>query len=155
MSKASDVRETSPANFKHMSDLYGPFDLDVCATPQNAKCEEYYTKEQDGLKCLWYGKVWCNPPYSNIRPWVCKAWECGADTVCMVVPNTKGEQAWWQEAIEPYRDGRPSLVTGWNLTTHYQPKRWHFLQGGKPILDRNGRVGSARFGIVALVWRRA
>ena len=25
------------------------FDVDVCATANNAKCERYYTKEQDGL----------------------------------------------------------------------------------------------------------
>ena len=25
------------------------FNLDVCALPENAKCERYYTPEQDGL----------------------------------------------------------------------------------------------------------
>ena len=26
------------------------FELDVCALPENAKCEKYFTPEQDGLK---------------------------------------------------------------------------------------------------------
>ena len=38
-----------------------------------ASCEEanlrvraavYYTREMDGLRLPWFGKVWCNPPYS-------------------------------------------------------------------------------------------
>lgn len=31
------------------------FDLDVCATPENAKCEKYFTKEQNGLLQSWGG----------------------------------------------------------------------------------------------------
>lgn len=31
------------------------FTLDPCATPENAKCAKFYTKEQDGLKQDWGG----------------------------------------------------------------------------------------------------
>lgn len=31
------------------------FTLDPCATDQNHKCEQYFTKEQDGLKMDWGG----------------------------------------------------------------------------------------------------
>lgn len=34
------------------------FTLDVCATPENAKCAKYYTKEQDGLKQDWGGTLY-------------------------------------------------------------------------------------------------
>lgn len=171
--RESDVRETRPEDFKRLNELYGPFTMDACATLENAKCTTALTSEGgfakreqalwqqyaygDGLTLPWTGTVWCNPPYSNILPWVCKAWESSATatSVCMVVPNNRGEQSWWQDAVEPYRDGGARLVKGWNLTTHFQRKRWLFLKEGKPILDRNGKVGSARFGIVALVWRRA
>ena len=31
------------------------FDVDVCANESNAKCEEFFSKEQDGLKMDWGG----------------------------------------------------------------------------------------------------
>ena len=42
------------------------FTLDPCATPKNAKCKKFYTKEQNGLKQSWHGeRVFCNPPYTS------------------------------------------------------------------------------------------
>ena len=41
------------------------FTLDPCATPENAKCERYFTKEQDGLSQPWGGTVFCNPQCNN------------------------------------------------------------------------------------------
>ena len=51
------------------------FTLDPCATPQNAKCARYFTKEVDGLAQSWHGeRVYCNPPYGrDIGKWVEKA----------------------------------------------------------------------------------
>lgn len=51
------------------------FDLDPCATVENAKCAKFFTKEEDGLKQPWGGyTVFCNPPYGRpIREWVKKA----------------------------------------------------------------------------------
>ena len=48
------------------------FTLDPCATPQNAKCARYFTKEVDGLAQSWRGEtVFCNPPYGrDISKWV-------------------------------------------------------------------------------------
>lgn len=31
------------------------FDLDACATSENAKCRKFYTKEDDALKKSWGG----------------------------------------------------------------------------------------------------
>lgn len=33
------------------------FTLDPCATPENAKCKLFFTKEQDGLKQSWNGET--------------------------------------------------------------------------------------------------
>ena len=33
------------------------FTLDPCATPQNAKCARYFTKEIDGLSQSWRGEI--------------------------------------------------------------------------------------------------
>jgi len=43
----------------------GSFDLDPCAPinrPWNT-ARKHYTKEDDGLKQVWKGRIWCNPPY--------------------------------------------------------------------------------------------
>src|SRR5215510_5491819 len=52
------------------------FTLDVCASPLNAKCSRYFTRDQDGLAQPWEGVCWCNPPYGrHIGRWLAKARE--------------------------------------------------------------------------------
>lgn len=68
------------------------FTLDPCATPQNAKCARYFTKEIDGLSQSWRGEiVFCNPPYGrDLSKWVAKAYtetlSGGATLVVMLIP---------------------------------------------------------------------
>ena len=72
-SSKSDLWGTPQEFFNALDNEFG-FGLDVCATPENAKCSAYYTPEQDGLSQPWDGVVWCNPPYGkNIGKWVQKA----------------------------------------------------------------------------------
>lgn len=75
------------------------FDVDVCATENNAKCERYYSKEQDGLSQQWKGICWMNPPYGReIGKWMRKAYESslyGATVVCLVPART--DTAWWHD----------------------------------------------------------
>ena len=74
------------------------FDIDVCATPDNAKCKKFYTKEDDGLKKDWTGVVWCNPPYGReIGKWVKKAAESKA-TVVMLLP-ARTDTKWFHNYI--------------------------------------------------------
>ncbi len=116
-----DDRGTDPVLFATLDHRFH-FTLDVAAAPHNAKCARYYTRLMDGLAQPWAGeRVWCNPPYSNIRPWVEKAWAAPADLVVMLLPANRTEQGWWQELIERTRDragplhveflpGRPRFV---------------------------------------------
>ena len=56
----------TPQNLYDELDAEFGFTLDVCATQENAKCERFFTKEQDGLVQSWKGeRVWCNPPYGR------------------------------------------------------------------------------------------
>src|SRR5215207_7216592 len=69
------------------------FTLDPCATPENAKCEKFFTKETDGLSQCWCGQsVFMNPPYGReIGKWVRKAFESslkGATVVCLIPART-------------------------------------------------------------------
>lgn len=73
------------------------FDLDVCASELNAKCERYFTQADDGLAQNWTGTCWMNPPYGEvIGDWVAKAKasaEAGATVVCLVPARV--DTAWW------------------------------------------------------------
>lgn len=73
------------------------FSIDVCALPDNAKCDRYFTPEQDGLSQQWSGVCWMNPPYGRtIGAWMAKAYKAsreGATVVCLVPARTDTE--WW------------------------------------------------------------
>ena len=77
------------------------FDVDVCATDENAKCKKYYTMQDDGLSKSWIGAVWCNPPYGRaIGQWVRKAFVEAANgsTVVMLLP-ARTDTKWFHEYI--------------------------------------------------------
>lgn len=98
-SSASDSWETPQDLFDRLDEEYGPFDLDVCASDENAKCDYYYTMEEDGLRARWKGKCFMNPPYGRgIGKWMKKAYESsleGALVVCLVPART--DTAWFQD----------------------------------------------------------
>lgn len=75
-SSASDNWSTPQNFFDKCNAEFGPFDLDVCASPENAKCARYFTQADEGLAQTWSGKVWMNPPYGRtIGQWMRKAYE--------------------------------------------------------------------------------
>ena len=52
------------------------FTLDACALPHNAKCEQFFTPDDNALEQHWSGVVWMNPPYGHqIGQWIQKAWQ--------------------------------------------------------------------------------
>jgi phage N-6-adenine-methyltransferase len=76
------------------------FSTDVCAVPSNAKCENFFTPEQDGLAQDWKGVCWMNPPYGRgIGAWVTKAHDSalknGATVVCLLPART--DTRWWHD----------------------------------------------------------
>lgn len=82
------------------------FTLDVCATPENAKCGRYYTQDDNGLLRPWWNasrpeRCWMNPPYGReIVHWVAKARseaERGALVVGLLPART--DARWWQEHV--------------------------------------------------------
>lgn len=125
------------------------WDLDVAACDESHLASKFYEKADDGLSKPWFGRVWCNPPFSDIGPWVWKAWAQMAtrevDVIAMLLPASRTEQHWWQHGIEPFRDN----ISG--LRTHFLPGRTRFGHPGNP---QGVGVGSPPFGCVLLVWRR-
>lgn len=95
-----DVRET-PREFFDKIDEKFRFTVDVCATAENTKCARYFSPDVDGLKQNWDGEVcWCNPPYSDIRPWIEKALQSNATTVLLLPAAT--DTKWFHELVLPY-----------------------------------------------------
>lgn len=129
------------------------WDLDVAACEEAHLAPRYFAKADDGLVQSWAGRVWCNPPFSDIEPWVAKAWKESAHcpAIVMLLPASRTEQKWFQELVEPYRDGRGWSVPEVGLTTHFLPGRTRF---GHPSNREGVGVGSPPFGCVLLVWRR-
>ena len=85
------------------------FTLDVCALPSNAKCQRYWTPDQDALQQEWKGVCWMNPPYGrSIGKWVKKAYETslmdwqhiGYKVVCLLPART--DTAWWHDYVIPH-----------------------------------------------------
>jgi len=79
------------------------FGIDVCATPENAKCQNFFTEKVNGLVQNWggYGTIWCNPPYGKeIGKWVHKAYETSksGETVVMLLPARTDTQ-WFHDYI--------------------------------------------------------
>ena len=81
------------------------FETDVCALPENAKCERFFTPEMDGLKQEWTGVCWMNPPYGRqIGAWVRKAYESARDNLAMVVCllPARTDTAWYHDYVLPH-----------------------------------------------------
>lgn len=99
------------------------FDIDVCAEDYTAKCYKYYTAEMDAFKKNWSndGKIcWCNPPYSNITPWVQKAISesySGVTTVMLVMCDTS---------------------VGWFNLARKKASEIRFITGGRLSFDMDG-----------------
>ena len=96
-SSKTDLWETPQYLFDTLNNEFH-FDIDVCATPDNAKCVKYFTPQIDGLSQEWRGTCWCNPPYGRrIGAWVQKAAESNANTVMLLPART--DTAWFHNYI--------------------------------------------------------
>lgn len=147
-----DDRSTPNALWMPLMLEFG-FTLDAAASKRNAKCARFYTRETDGLLHSWRGeRVWCNPPFSRLEPWVAKAWfemRAGCDLIVMLLPANRCEQRFWQQYVEPFRDGDPR--DGIRLRTRFLPGRPKFIPPDRETPVPGGRPP---FGCVLLIWER-
>ena len=97
-SSSKDDWETPKEFFEKLNQEFN-FDLDPCCSEITAKCEKFYTKEDDGLIQPWFGSVYMNPPYGRqIVGWMKKAKEeseKGCIVVCLVPART--DTRWWHD----------------------------------------------------------
>lgn len=163
-----DDRGTEPAFIASLEARFGKFTLDVAAADHNAKAQNYYTRDDDGLANEWSGRVWCNPPYSDCGAWVRKAWQewdgcpCGKrpctenehlfwprghrpELIVMLLPANRVEQGWWQDHVEPFRDRRDDSP----LTVEFLRGRMRF---DRPGWTKPTKGDQPPFGCCLLIW---
>lgn len=79
------------------------FSLDAAAQGHNAKLPTFAT---DGLVQSWSGeRVWCNPPYSDIEPWIAKGAAREADVAVFLLP-VRADTDWWHRYVQDPETGQ-------------------------------------------------
>lgn len=84
--------------------MLGIFDLDPCACPKPrpwATAREHIALPEDGLNAEWEGRIWMNPPYSNVDAWMCKMSEHSG----MALLFARTETETWQKWVWPFAHG--------------------------------------------------
>ena len=81
------------------------FNLDPCSTKENAKCDKFFTIDDDGLSQSWTGhNVFMNPPYGReIKFWIEKALKetliSGERTVVVCLIPASTDTQYWHDYI--------------------------------------------------------
>jgi PAS domain-containing protein len=124
--KGTDVRETPRPLYAELNAEFR-FTLDAAATGE---------------------RVWCNPPFTELLAWTDKAWEeqTDAHVIVMLVPSNRNDQPWWQKNVAPYVK-KPGFDVRWFAERHR-----FTINGGQPILNSQGKVGSPSFSCALLIW---
>lgn len=129
--------------FDYVDNLFG-FNVDLAADDENTKCEMWYDEGIDALSYRWHRGTksigWCNPPYSNIAPWLEKAWEearAGFTTV-LLVPTPNGEAHY-----QNYVFGKASEIIFIDGRIAFEAADYFTIKGknGKP--DKHIKKGEA------------
>ena len=79
---------------RDLVDRLGPFDLDPCASsaPPWPTAVAMISPPDDGLSLPWWGRVWCNPPYSQVARWVKR---CADHRRAVALVFARVETEWW------------------------------------------------------------
>lgn len=99
-SSKTDLWATPKEYFEKVNNEFF-LNLDVCANKENAKCERFFTEEDNGLSQEWNGRVWMNPPYGRtIGKWVEKAFinRNNCDVIVCLLP-ARTDTKWFHDYI--------------------------------------------------------
>jgi len=133
--------------FRHLSSLWGGFDIDLFASFENNQTLRYYsyyfTPTATGINAFnfhWGKRCWCYPPYSLIPSVLSHAEACGS-RLCLFCPFTPTAM-WWPLLVtgngsyfQPFTQDfmviprRPNLITPGRLAHSYTNRkpRWDFI----------------------------
>ena len=118
-----DTWQTPKYVFNWLEIKYGSFDVDGCASSENALCKEYIDSDFDFLTCSMRGfqnccekenlKIYVNPPYSDVTPFLIRAKELrdAGHLVVMLLNNDKSTR-WYQNHIHGVANEVIDIVGG-------------------------------------------
>jgi len=133
------AHKETPTSWQHRSDewqspqplldflkQFYSFDVDVCASPENAKCKKFFTKKDNGLKKEWKaGQThWMNPPYSRAGEWVSKAAKSAKEGAIVIgLLANRSSSGWYRDHVAPNAlvvllHGRVAYTTAGDLRTN-------------------------------------
>jgi len=127
----------TPSTFFKELDAEFHFTLDACATPQNAKCLAFYTKEQDALKQDWPGVVFCNPPYGrHIGDWLAKGrQEASKGSTVVFLIHARVDTRWFHQHV------------------YHVANEIRFIKGRLKFEHKDGTRQSAPFPSMVVIYR--
>ncbi len=107
-----DLRQEweTPADFFTWLDTLFRFNIDVCATKDNAKCKPFLSLADgdDALQSPWGcegTRAFCNPGFANLEPWLSKAAsETYRNNMTAVVLSHAGLATKWFQEYAPLAD---------------------------------------------------
>lgn len=120
MNRAGDNRKTDTAYSDEwytppeIVAAFGSFELDPCSAETTFHAPRRFTKEVDGLSQMWVGRVWLNPPFSNLLQWGLRLAEHGDGILlCPGRTDTKWFHALARRAQGLFfKQGRIQVIAG-------------------------------------------
>lgn len=122
-----DLWRTPKPIFDYYDKRFG-FDCDVAANYDNRLCHIYIDEFNDALSCDWQVSNWCNPPYSDVAPWINKAiCEMGNGNLTVMLIPADTSVKWFKLAFENCSE------------CHFISGRLAFIneETGKPVSGNN------------------
>lgn len=121
----------------------GPFDLDPCSPVERPwdTAGRHLSVADDGLALPWNGRVWLNPPYSEVDPWMQKMAAHGHGTALLFA---RTETKCWERHIWPHAS---AVLFLFGRLTFYRGdgtrSRAGHNSGGPSVLIAYGRADAA------------
>lgn len=160
MSRPEDDRDSryTPEELVRLLHAEHRFTVDAASAPEapsSTVIGRFWTQRENGLLQPWRGeRVWCNPPWSDIEPWVAKAWEemrMGCELVVMLLPAWT-DRGWWHRHVEPFRERGPRYYLGQRRGVCMRTRFLRRMPFGHPGNPHAVGVEDPHFWCVLVVW---
>lgn len=149
-SSKSDEHYTPPNILQAVYECLGELDLDPCSNSHsspNVNAKKHFTIEDDGLAQEWSGRVFINPPFSDIKRWVphvISEYSSGRVTEAIALTKAYPRTNWYKklrescqaicfvEGYQKYGKAQTSATFG-TLLTYFGSNPERFCEVFKPF----------------------